>query len=556
MEKEYVVTLHNYDDLENFYIEMESKGGNLSVPDREVDCALRRPISRNTHYFLTEQEAETLKQDLRVLDVSLLPSELGLIPTPHWDQTGNFEKSSTIDTNDKNWGLLRCTKGVNVTGWGDDQATTQVTDTISTTSSGKNVDVVIVDGHINSNHPEFAVNSNGTGGTRVNQFNWFQYSSALGYTSSGAYSYSNVATNHGTHVAGTVAGNTQGWARDSNIYNMEFNYVNVISSGTPSTGQIVTSDWALYIFDYIRYFHKNKTVNTTTNKRNPTVVNNSWGYSFGNVFLSSITSVTYRGTITSLSGKTDSEKRTILESNGVPVSRFPYTYLYRTPAKYSALDADIQDAINDGVIVVASAGNSYWRMDIPTGIDYSNYFISNGFGYYHSQGSSPGSAPNVICVGSIGAGASEAKADYSNCGPRIDIWAPGSNIVSSVYNSTAASEFGITLVNDPRNSSYKLGSISGTSMAGPQVTGILACLSEQYPRMNQSFALSYLIENSTKNQIYTTSDNTNYLDILNAPNRFVCYKKERLISGNTQPKVTFNSRESSSIKYPRRNTLF
>ena len=53
MKKEYIVTLHNYDDLENFYMEMESKGGTPSVPPREVTCALRRPISRNTHYFLT-----------------------------------------------------------------------------------------------------------------------------------------------------------------------------------------------------------------------------------------------------------------------------------------------------------------------------------------------------------------------------------------------------------------------------------------------------------------------------------------------------------------------
>jgi hypothetical protein len=554
MKKEYIVTLHNYDDLENFYMEMESKGGTPSVPPREVTCALRRPISRNTHYFLTEQEAENLKQDHRVLYVSLLPSELGLIPTPHWNQTGNFEKSSTIDTNDKNWGLLRCTKGINVSGWGNDQVTTQITDTIITTSSGKNVDVVIVDSHINPNHPEFAANLDGTGGTRVNEFNWFQYSSALGYISNGSYSYSNISSNHGTHVAGTVAGNTQGWARDSTIYNMEFNYANRISSGSPSVGQIVTSDWALCIFDYLRHFHKNKAVNTTTNKRNPTVVNNSWGYSYGNINLSSITSVGYRGTITSLSGLTTTQKKTILESNGVPVPAS--TYLFRTPARYGALDVDIQDAINDGVVVVGSAGNSYWRMDNPTGIDYNNYYVSSGSSYYHSQGSSPAAAPNVICVGSVGTDVSESKADYSNCGPRIDIWAPGSNIVSSVYNSNAASEFLITLVNDPRNSLYKLGSISGTSMAGPQVTGVLACLSEQYPRINQSFALSYLIENSTKNQIYNPSNNSTYLDILNAPNRFLLYKKERLLSGNNQPNERFNNRVSSSLKYPRRNTLF
>ena len=72
-----------------------------------------------------------------------------------------------------------------------------------------------------------------------------------------------------------------------------------------------------------------------------------------------ITSVTYRGTTTSLSG-TDSEKKAVLEDNGVPV---PANTYYRVPARNAAVDADVQDAINDGVIVISSAGNSYWNCD-------------------------------------------------------------------------------------------------------------------------------------------------------------------------------------------------
>ena len=115
--------------------------------------------------------------------------------------------------------------------WGSDSSTTELSNkTLVTTASGKNVDVVIVDGHVNPDHPEFAVNVDGTGGSRVNQFNWFQYSSALGYTTDATYTYSTSGagtfyrpnTNHGTHVAGTACGNTQGWARDANIYNMAF----------------------------------------------------------------------------------------------------------------------------------------------------------------------------------------------------------------------------------------------------------------------------------------------------------------------------------------------
>lgn len=545
--KEYIVTLKSYDDLDNFYDDMETDGGSITIPNRRVECSCKRTISRNTHYMLSDEEAEQVRNDSRVLACEEPASKRGIFPIQHWTQTGNFEKSSTVDTNDKNWGLYRCIRGSQVSNWGTDSTTQQSSISITTTSSGKNVDVVIVDGHINPDHPEFAINVDGTGGSRVNQFNWFQYSSALGYETGANYTYStsgtgNNNTNHGTHVAGTVAGNTQGWARDSNIYNMAFQD---ILSGV--------ADWDLKLWDYLRYFHLNKQVNPSTGKRNPTITNHSWGYSYSNINLSSISSVTYRGTTTSVSG-TDSARRTILEANGVPVPGA--TYIYRCPARVAAVDADIQDAINDGVIVIASAGNSYWPLDVFGGEDYNNYFFASPYEYYGTQGSTPGSADNVICVGSIGSKVSEYKSNYSNYGERVDIWAPGTNIISCVYDTTAAAEFSITLVNDPRNSSYKLGSISGTSMASPQVCGIVACLAEQQPNLKQSDALQYLTENSTSNvgdygNAGTTSPYEGFGD---SYNRYLLYKSKRNETGSLQ-KTTFGNRNvnSSGPKYPRTN---
>ena len=538
--QEYIVTAKTMDDATSLLDDMETPGGDLYIPHRQVEVTQRREISRNTHFLLTEEEVNQLRNDPRVLSVELLPSIMGMVPELHWAQTGNFEKSATIDSQDKNWGLYRVIAGQNLATWGTNGSFTQTTQTVTTTSSGKNVDVVVVDAHINPDHPEFKQNTDGTGVSRVNQYDWFQHSAALGFSTTGSYDYSDISSNHGTHVAGTMAGNTQGWARDSTIYNMEFVYA---GSNGPA------GDWALYLFDYIRAFHASKPINTATGKRNPTVTNHSWGYSYGNgITVSSVTSVTYRGVTTSVTGN-DAAKKIILEANGVPVPSD--SFLFRPPARYAALDADIQDAIAEGILVISSAGNSYWNCATPDIADWNNT-LTAGFTWNHMQGSSPGAANGVICVGSIGTMTQEYKSNFSNYGKRVDIWGPGSNVVSGVFDSTAASEFGITLVDDPRDSNYKLGSISGTSMSGPQVAGYLACVAEHQPRITQAEALLHLIS-TAKAQVGTTGggagDSTSLGDSSN--NRYLFYKLVRPLSGAVSPAVRFKDRPAAGSIYPR-----
>jgi hypothetical protein len=137
--KEYVVTLRNRSDIDAFYDDMESVSGDLHIPNRRVDIAQLREISRNTHYYLTDEEAVQLRNDPRVLAVELLPSALGVVPVPHWTQSGNFEKSSTIDTNDKNWGLYRVAAGTALSNWGTNGSFTQTTQTVNTTSAQENM---------------------------------------------------------------------------------------------------------------------------------------------------------------------------------------------------------------------------------------------------------------------------------------------------------------------------------------------------------------------------------------------------------------------------------
>ncbi len=69
--KEYIVTLKNKDDLDAFYEDMETPGGSLYIPNRAVECVNRREISRNTHYMLSDAEAEELKKDSRVMFAEL-----------------------------------------------------------------------------------------------------------------------------------------------------------------------------------------------------------------------------------------------------------------------------------------------------------------------------------------------------------------------------------------------------------------------------------------------------------------------------------------------------
>lgn len=547
--KEYVVTLKNFDDLDNFYDDMETSGGSCHIPDREVCCYNRRPISRNTGYLLSNEEVDNLRNDSRVLDIT--PQEIldNVLIKPTWSQTStDWDKSEIAASTNRNWGLYRCINGSQVSNWGSD-GTVDVSGTITTTSSGKNVDVVIVDGHLDPSHPEFAKNSDGTGGSRVIQYNWYQHNSELGLGANGTYIYPtgssllNADDNHGMHVAGTVAGNTQGWARDANIYN--------ISPYSTNPNSLVNSNT---IFDYIRVWHNKKSINPSTGRKNPTIINNSWATLYSGLYAlqrSNITSITYRGT-TYTSPFTNSQLRaygivkftsTTVDCMGYIISRI----------------VDVEDAVDNGIIFVGGSANESTKIDVSGGNDYNNYITHSGFNYYYHRGSwnSAAARPGVggqklsICVGAMNSTNVEIKASFSNCGPRVDIYSPGVNIISSLHSNYTTNDF--------RNSSYKIGKFSGTSMASPQVCGVLACLLEQYPNMTQKDVEDYLKQHATKNQIASSfggyTDNT---DLQGSENLYLFYEKERPETGVSLPRNTYSSRKSSEngVKYPRVNTKF
>jgi len=636
--KEYIVTLHQKEDLDEFYKDMEILRPTAynCMPERTVECALRREISRNTHYWMTEEEAVVLRQDPRVLAIELRPEELGISPRPMVIQTeSTWNKSSTQTNTHKNWGLLRSVEGTQRSNWGSNGTANQ-SGTIQINAEGRNVDVVVVDGMIDPTHPELAVNADGTGGSRVVQFNWFSLNPAVTGGTAGTYVYTPYTgsgaesdNNHGAHIAGTVAGNTQGWARKANIYNI--NPYSTDVNSVPST----------LLIDYIREFHKNKFVGRThtvtnsgassyivdgsgtnpsislrrgltytlninssghpfwiktaqvtgtgsayntgvanngadvgtitfrvpldapdtlyyicqfhgsmtgvfnitgTGKENPTICNHSWGYGSDPVPITNITSIVFQGTTTP-------GPFTAAQLNGYGIFTADDEGILSAfvPARVSSVDADMADAIADGIIMVGAAGNDFTKIDVIDGTDYNNRFVAT-FSYFYHRGSTPSAANSCICVGAVNSLVNEAKATFSNCGPRVDIYAPGVNIMSSlnIINSNWSG------ANDPRNSSYKIGKAQGTSMASPQVCGVLAAVLEIYPNFNQADIRQYLELYAKNNQITDTGGSyTDYTSLQGSVNKYLFYFKERPDNGNVFPKLNFKPRSSSGAVYPR-----
>lgn len=99
----YVVTVKKGTDIDAFYNDMETSGGSSTIPDREVTCLNRRPVSRNTGYDLEDSEVDALLNDDRVIGVS---SHFSLTERrPTWEQNSTrWNKSSSLNANDKNWG--------------------------------------------------------------------------------------------------------------------------------------------------------------------------------------------------------------------------------------------------------------------------------------------------------------------------------------------------------------------------------------------------------------------------------------------------------------------
>jgi len=233
----------------------------------------------------------------------------------------------------------------------------------------------------------------------------------------------------------------------------------------------------------------------------------------------------------------------------------------RIPVRVAALDADIEDAIDEGIIFVGAAGNGRWKHDVPGGTDWNNTFEmgtrypgSVSSPYYYMRGTSPTANDNTssgtydipnICVGAVDSIQIDQKVLFSDCGPGVDIWAPGTAIISALPGYASSTP-------DPRSGSHYIGKYNGTSMASPQVCGVIACALEIYPNMTQTDAKTYIINYAKQNQLTASgSTPTDGQNLQGAPNLFLFYYKERQDTGNTYPKINYKIRPATGAVYPR-----
>jgi len=511
MLKEYIVSLKRDVDYSLFWSQMESEtDGLLFVPNRRVDIVNNRDGSlRSCHYSLTDEEANTLRTDDRVYSVEIPPEQRTDIQIGiRARQTGNFNKPVTSNGANVNWGLVRVSNNNNVFG-------ANLSPTVTSYDyflDGTGVDVVIQDSGLEVAHPEFKDNN---GNSRVQQINWYT-ASGLGGTQSGNH-YRDF-DGHGTHVAGIATGKTFGWAKNANVYSIKVSGLE--GSGDSGTGISVTD-----CFDVIKLWHRNKPIEASTGKKRPTIVNMSWGYTT-TITTADITAINHRGNSYTGSQISGYIKKWYFGLYPVGVINAQATDMtsYTTSTRIGSVDTDIQELIDEGVHVVIAGGNHYTKMDVADGADFNNY-ITAGSTYYWHRGSSPldDEAFKVGCIdSSVRAANLDQKADFSNSGDAIDMWAPGSNIMSCTSNTNRFSAVSYNL-----DTGFKQVVLSGTSQAAPQVCGVLATFLQMNPGISPRQLKIWATNTaSVSGVIYNTgnvnlNDFQNYRSTLSTKNKFL-----------------------------------
>ena len=569
------------------------------IPDRKVTCSDTKEHSptRGT-YWLTEEEANKISKHPQVKWIELSPSDYRYsYPEPEPDtkrfrknvkiyrnlSTSAFSISATsAEENRTNWATKRVGVTTNGKSWPNVTGNAAViNDDLSFSLTGKNVDVIIHDSGIMQYHPEF-LDDDGksrvrdvvldgpfyidpdyfttrgftytkpdgrTGITTASAHSWWE--GALGrsaaFASAGTvaipdnYTVANtlgiggtshtMTSSHGTGCAGLSAGKNFGLAFESNIWNMS-------AIASPTSMGVEAS------YDIMKIFHQNKPVNTETGRKNPTVVNGSWGYFAG---FNSGTTVNY-----SFKGSTGNFTGYASNSTGVQAMAYglnggsTYDRQFATSSRSNSTETAGDEMVNVGVIYVTSAGNSNQRLGLGLTDPHLNDYLTTLNGADNRSGI-PGSGVSgtvpsghrnwihpanigyntttdyhpAVCVGAmddfIESNYQERKASYSNNGPGVDVWAPADETLSAGMRAANGDQLGTEINFSRYNSDFVDRYFNGTSAASPVVAGVVALFLQSKPSATSSEVkdfirtqASQMLPNSEWANPYPTDNDAEY----------------------------------------------
>ena len=314
-----------------------------------------------------------------------------------------------------------------------------------------------------------------------------------------------LTSGHGTAAASVAAGKNFGHAPKATIWNVPC-VSDAVGLGIEEA------------YDLIKIFHQNKPTDATLGVKKPTVVNSSWGYQAA-IRQNMYHYVRFEGT-QSFSYFYNSY------NSGSQDYRWLYYYLYNqvsgayrswsTSSRSLAVDAAGNEMMDAGVLHVASAGNNNQRIGVGTDDNHAldaledDWFASGdprpeftnygtnlvplghkkfmnpmGIGFTDvGISTTPGQEEYfpVITVGALddyvqyNSGPKERKAQYSNNGPGIDIWAPADDILAAGSPTSGYQDYVRW-----DNSSFYDAYFNGTSAASPVVAGVVACFLQRFP---------------------------------------------------------------------------
>jgi subtilisin family serine protease len=159
------------------------------------------------------------------------------------------------------------------------------------------------------------------------------------------------------------------------------------------------------------------------------------------------------------------------------------------PSKTMGTSGPVDDAVKalvaSGVTLAVAAGNGWGNGTV--GADACMFPISN--------------VPEAITVAA--SGTTDARTTWTNYGACVDVFAPGSSILSSTFDNDSSS-----------------GTKSGTSMATPHVVGVASLILQQAPGATPQQVRDIIVNQATQNIVTPTTINNGA-----TPNNHLLYSR-------------------------------